>query len=148
MFRAVLDTNTVVSGTLRPGPQSPHRHVLRLALRGCFQWLISDDILLEYIEKLAELGVPEAKLQQFTEQLLRLAEPVSIRSFHFRHYPVDPDDIAFLLAAVNGLATHLVTRDRHLRDIAHFYQEFTTCSAQEFLDILKSEGFDPQHDGN
>ena len=90
------------------------------------------------------MGVHEAKVQRFTEELLRLAEPVSIRSFHFRHYPVDPDDIAFLLAAVNGLATHLVTRDRHLRDIAHFYQEFTTCSALEFLDELRSEGFDPE----
>jgi uncharacterized protein len=144
MFRTVLDTNTVISGILRPGPQSPHRALLRLGLVGCFQWLISDDILLEYIEKLIALGVPENKVQQFTEQLLRLAEPVAIRSFHFRHYPVDPDDVAFLLAAVNGLATHLITRDRHLRDIAHFYQEFTTCTALEFLHELQGQGFDPE----
>jgi predicted nucleic acid-binding protein len=44
---------------------------------------------------------------------------------------------------VNGTASHLVTRDRHLLDIAHFYQEFVTCSAQEFLDELESSGFIP-----
>jgi len=49
MLRAVLDTNSVVSGILRPGRQSPHRQLLRLGLLGCFEWLISDDILAEYI---------------------------------------------------------------------------------------------------
>jgi uncharacterized protein len=140
MLRAVLDTNTVVSGTLRPGQNSPNRLILRIGLLKRFAWLITDDILLEYIEKLVELGVPEAKVQQFAEQLLRLAEPITIRSFHFRHYPVDPDDVAFLLAAVNGLASHLITRDRHLLDIAHFYQDFVTCSAQEFMDELIKVG--------
>ena len=144
MFRAVLDTNTVVSGTLRPGPHSPHRALLRLGLQGRFSWLLTDDILLEYIEKLVELGVPASTVQRFTEQLLQLAESVSIRSFHFHHYPVDPDDIAFLLAAVNGSATHLVTRDQHLRDIAHFYRDFITCSAQEFLNQLTGAGIAPE----
>ncbi len=128
MLRAVLDTNSVVSGILRPGLHSPHRQLLRLGLLRRFHWLVSDDVLLEYIEKLRDLGVPEARVQRFTEQLLCLAEPVVIRSFHFRHYPVDPDDIAFLLAAVNGLATHLVTRDRHLLDIAHFYHSKSRSS--------------------
>jgi predicted nucleic acid-binding protein len=77
MLRAVLDTNTVISGSLRPGPNSPHRSLLRLGLSGCFQWLISDDILLEYIEKLRELGVSASKVERFAAQLLSLAEPVS-----------------------------------------------------------------------
>ncbi len=61
------------------------------------------------------------------------AEQVQVSWFHFRHYPVDPDDVAFVLAAINGKATHLVTRDKHLTDVAHFYHEFSTCGAKEFL---------------
>ena len=138
MLRAVLDTNTVISANLRPGPNSPHLQVMVLGLLGKFRWLLTDDILLEYIEKLLELGVPASKIQKFTEQLLSLAEQIPIRTFHFRHYPVDPDDVAFILAAVNGSATHLITRDRHLADIAHFYHEFTTCTAKDFLRELGS----------
>ena len=46
-----------------------------------------------------------------------MAECVEIRFFHFRHYPVDADDTIFLLCAINGAASHLVSYDRHLLEI-------------------------------
>ena len=49
------------------------------------------------------------------------AELVTVGFFHFRHYPVDPDDVKFLLCAINGRASHLVSYDNHLRSLRSFY---------------------------
>lgn len=47
------------------------------------------------------------------------------------------DDVAFLLVALNGSATHLVTYDPHLQDVAVFYPEFITCEPLAFLSDLR-----------
>ncbi len=62
---------------------------------------------------------------------------VEIEFFHLRHYPSDPDDTAFLLAALNGGASHLTTYDQHLEDVGVFYPEFVTCAPIEFLGYLR-----------
>jgi predicted nucleic acid-binding protein len=66
-----------------------------------------------------------------------LAECIEIRFFHFRHYPVDADDTIFLLCAINGAASHLVSYDRHLLEVGIFYEEFITCKPTEFLKVLR-----------
>ena len=71
--------------------------------------------------------------------LLQYAEEVPIRFFHFRHYPVDADDVAFLLLALNGDATHLVTYDEHLKDVGVFYPEFMTCEPLPFLASVRAD---------
>ena len=54
--------------------------------------------------------------------------------FHFRHYPVDSDDVMFLLCAMNGRATHLVSYDRHLLSLRPYYAgQVTICEPVEFL---------------
>ena len=58
---------------------------------------------------------------------------MDIRFSHFRHYPVDEDDISFLLCAINGAASHLVSYDPHLLDLDLFYTEFTSLSPNDFL---------------
>ena len=60
------------------------------------------------------------------------------RKDHFQHYPVDADDVAFLLAALNGAASHLVTYDEHLKDVGVFYPEFITCEPVAFLSDLRA----------
>jgi len=56
------------------------------------------------------------------------AKLVTVAFFHFRHYPVDPDDVMFLLCAINGRATHLVSYDNHLRSLSSFYEsELKIC---------------------
>lgn len=63
-------------------------------------------------------------------------ESVPIAFFHVRHYPADADDTIFLLAALNGRASHLVTYDDHLHDVSHHYPEFVTCLPLAFLAAL------------
>ncbi|CAN2039331.1 PIN domain-containing protein [Candidatus Magnetomoraceae bacterium gMMP-15] len=53
-------------------------------------------------------------------------------------YPSDPDDIAFLLCAENGNATHIVSYDPHLKEIDRFYT-FRVCGTLKFLFELRKE---------
>jgi putative PIN family toxin of toxin-antitoxin system len=137
MFRAVLDTNVVISAKESKHPQSPNVEIVRRWAKGDFVWLFSEDTLEEYAEKLLERGLPRADVLHFVRQLLKLGEEVAIAFFHVRHYPADPDDTAFLLAALNGNASHLVTYDTHLQDVGIFYPEFHTCKPMEFLTALR-----------
>ena len=93
---------------------------------------MSDDVVTEYAEKLLEKGSDPLKVERLVAELLQYGEEVPIRFFHFQHYPVDADDVAFLLAALNGAATHLVTYDEHLKDVGVFYPEFITCEPVGF----------------
>jgi putative PIN family toxin of toxin-antitoxin system len=136
MLRAVLDTNLVLAAHKSASPLSPNREIIERWLRGEFKWLVSDDIVAEYAEKLLEKGKPLPTIEAFITELFFLAESVDIRFFHFKHYPLDADDTVFLLCAINGAATHLVSYDHHLLDVGLFYPEFTTCRPKDFLNAL------------
>ncbi len=56
-------------------------------------------------------------------------------AFHLRRYPTDADDIAFVLCALNGKATHLVTYDSDLHALPRDYP-FTICEPLQFLAVL------------
>lgn len=84
-----------------------------------------------------EKGNPPADVEAFITGLLLLAYPVKIHFFHFRHYPVDSDDTIYLLCAINGEASHIVSYDRHLLDMGIFYDDFVTCKPTEFLTALR-----------
>jgi predicted nucleic acid-binding protein len=105
---------------------------------GEFTWLVSDDVVTEYAEKLLEKGIDCLKVERLVAALLQYGEEVPIRFYHFQHYPVDADDVAFLLVALNGAASHLVTYDEHLKDVGVFYPEFITCEPVAFLSDLRA----------
>jgi putative PIN family toxin of toxin-antitoxin system len=136
-IRAVLDTNVVLAAESSPNPNSPNREIVRRWLAGEFLLLVTDDLLAEYAEKLASLGKSPLQIEEFLSRILLLSEPVEIRFFHLRHYPSDPDDVLFLLCAINGEATHLVSYDPHLLDLRPFYEDFTICPPLGFLSVLR-----------
>jgi predicted nucleic acid-binding protein len=138
MLRAVLDTNVVLAAKLSGHPQSPNAEIITRWMAGEFAWLVSEDVVTEYAQKLLEKGVDARKVELLVADLLQYGEEVPIRFFHFQHYPVDADDVAFLLVALNGAATHLVTYDEHLKDVGVFYPEFVTCEPVGFLFDLRS----------
>jgi predicted nucleic acid-binding protein len=138
MLRAVLDTNVVLAAKRSAHPQSPNAEIIERWKAGEFVWLVSDDVVTEYAEKLLEKGIPPLKVERLVADLLQYGEEVTIGFFHFHHYPVDADDVAFLLAALNGAATHLVTYDEHLKDVGVFYHEFVTCEPVAFLSDLRA----------
>jgi predicted nucleic acid-binding protein len=104
---------------------------------GEFTLLYSDGIVLEYIEKLLALGDSAEEVREFVRTLNWRGERVRIAHFHLHRYPSDADDIPFVLCAVNGKATHLVTYDAGFSEIADD-SEFTICKPLEFLAALRS----------
>ena len=126
MMRLVLDTNVVIASQQSPNEQSPNRELLTRWVAGEFVWLYSQDTLREYTRKLLEKGIAEEKIRALLSRLMIAGESVYIAFFHERNYPEDPDDIAFLLCAINGKADYLVTYDRHLTKLNNQF-DFEIC---------------------
>lgn len=135
--RAVLDTNVVVAAHRALQPGSPNAEVIDRWDASEFTLLHTPDVLLEYAEKLIETGVSGALVARFIARIFHLGEAVRIEFFHLRQYPVDADDIAFLLCALNGDATHLVTYDPHLLDLQSYYP-LAICEPLRFLAELRA----------
>ncbi|MCB0065421.1 MAG: putative toxin-antitoxin system toxin component, PIN family [Caldilineaceae bacterium] len=131
-LRVVPDTNVLIAAQRSTSPTSPNKEFFQRWYHAQFDLLFSDDTLHEYVEKLAELGVTEQTIKKLVQAILVLGVEVEIVHFHLRYYPEDPDDIAFILCAVNGDATHILSHDRHLLQLAHRYP-FTICTTIEFL---------------
>jgi predicted nucleic acid-binding protein len=137
MTRAVLDTNVVLASQRSAGFGRPNVEIMRRWDAGEFEWLYTGDILEEYAEKLLEHGIAATDVRDLFARLFLSGVAVKIGFYHLHYYLADPDDTVFLLTALNGEATHLVTYDRHLRDVSVFYPEFTTCKPVEFLVALR-----------
>jgi len=69
---------------------------------------------------------------------LKILQRHGIVFYHLPAYPGDPDDIAFLLCADNGRATHIVSYDKHFKEIESVYS-FRICDTLEFLIELRKE---------
>ena len=124
--RAVLDTDVVVAARRAIQPGSPNAEVIGRWEAGEFTLLHPPDVLLEYAEKLMETGASRVLVTRFIARI-----------FHLRHYPVDADDIAFLLCAFNGDATHFVACDPHVLDLQPHYP-LAICEPLHFLAELRA----------
>lgn len=85
-----------------------------------------------------EKGISRESIKKLIRAVLKLGHKVHIVFYHFPHYPIDPDDIAFLLCAENGKATHIISYDKHLKDIDFLYS-FKVCETLDFLFELRKE---------
>jgi predicted nucleic acid-binding protein len=137
-FRVVPDTNVVIASQKSRSESSPNKEFFERWQNEEFEILHSDDTLLEYIEKMQKLNVPEEIIKKLTRAILELGRHVSIEFYHLPVYPSDPDDIAFLLCAENGNATHIVSYDTHLEEIGQFYA-FKVCGPLAFIFELREE---------
>lgn len=139
MLRVVPDTNVVVAGARSTRATSPTREFLNRWRREQFVLLHCTDTLLEYAEKLATTPLTASEQTDFLALILVLGEDVPISFFHLPVYPADSDDIPFLLCALNGNASHLVSYDRHLLDLAPTYASLVEIvSVVAFLHELRS----------
>ena len=133
-LRAVVDTNVILAAHRTARPSSPNVELLTRWRRREFQFLYSTDTLAEYAEQLLKHGIAADEIEEFIRLLARHGDEVVIVFFHFRHYPVDPNDVMFLLCAINGGASHLVSYDDHLLSLRPFYvAELAICEPVEFL---------------
>ncbi len=136
-LKSVPDTNVLLAAKMSKAPSvSPNSEYLDRWKRGELTLLYSPDTYLEYVEKFVAKGLPEGVIRSFLRALQELGTEIFIEHYHLPVYPIDVDDIAFLLCAVNGDATHLITYDRHLLDIDEHYP-FKICGTSHFLRDLR-----------
>jgi predicted nucleic acid-binding protein len=139
--RIVPDTNVVIASRKSPSPLSPSREILDRWTKGEFDLLYSLDTIIEYVRKCRETGISAEDSRALLTDFTTLGILVTVSSFHERVYPADPDDIAFLLCATNGDATHLITYDSDFEPVRDAFP-FSICTPVEFLrEHRKSESY-------
>ena len=128
----VLDTNVVVSATLKP--QGREALILTLALEGELRLLVSEPILWEY-----ERVLPREKFRVDAARLSALLELIR-KAGHWLH-PVrdlseasDPSDNRFLECAEAGEADYLVTGNR--RHFPKRWGRTQVVNARGLLEII------------
>ena len=130
------DTNVILASEKTTSPTSPNKEYIALWQKGYFDLLFSRDTLREYIKKLRAAGIERARIVQFVISIRELGKSVPIQLCHLPQYPLDTDDIAFVLCADNGKATHLLSYDSDLDPLKGTYS-FKICQPLEFLFELR-----------
>lgn len=138
-FRVVPDTNVLISSQISKNPTSPSKEIFSRWQKGQFTLLYSRSTIREYAIKLHEKGIEPQKIKRILGAIVSRAEEAYIEFYHLFVYPEDMDDVAFLLCAWNGSATHIVTHDTDLLDIERAYRSrFKICQPIPFLEELRS----------
>lgn len=136
MYRAVLDTNVIVSGTATTST-APYR-VLELWRNGNFILVTSPQILAEIYEVLLR-----PKVARFTKisasQVSKLVSDIGQRAYmtagmlEVDVVEKDPNDNKFIACAIEGSASHVVSGDKHLLDIGK-YEDIKIVKPRNFLE--------------
>ena len=133
-MNVVIDTNVLLSAALRD--KLPESVVLYVATRDDWRWIVTPEILAEYIEVLRrpKFGLDEPTLKQWAELLsmrtVDVGSPPAVPDF-----PRDPKDAPFLAAVLAARADLLITGDNDLLEakesvatrivtVAEFCEEF------------------------
>lgn len=132
MIRVVLDTNIVISATLRAGglPEA----IFNLTIDGLIQLCVSKPVLAEYEEVLrrARLAIPPEKVANALARIRGrsdlVAPTVKVRECS------DPDDDIFLECAEAAQADDLVTGNR--KDFPDDWKKTRIVTPREFPGII------------
>jgi len=141
VIRAVLDTNQLVSMTIRPGGLADQ--IRRAWQQRRFILLTSPLLLAEFrrvltypkLRSLVRLS-PDEK-----EALLRLLveeAEITAGTLHAQVIEADPPDNAVVACAIEGHANYIVSGDSHLLSL-HQHAGIPIVTAREFLEVLKEE---------
>jgi putative PIN family toxin of toxin-antitoxin system len=111
--------------------------VLDKLYQGSYQLFITNDILLEYEEKLTEIfSVEVAELTLGALSLLDNVHKMDVH-FQFNLISVDPDDNKFVDCAFAGNVHFLVTDDKHYNVLKNItFPVISIISLSEFKEML------------
>jgi putative PIN family toxin of toxin-antitoxin system len=134
-MRIVLDTNCLLASV---PPKSPFYWLYEAFEKELFDWVISNETLTEYEEKLSEFYSP--KTAQLVLSILIVAPNTIFAEPFFRWQLIeqDPDDNKFVDLAIAGHADFLVTNDAHFNPLKKLdFPKIEVVSLLEFKEILK-----------
>jgi uncharacterized protein len=141
VISAVLDTNTIVSGTIVP--QGMPGQILQAARSQHFRWVTSAAIIDEVTRTLYRPRI-QRKYQissgavNRVRELLERETVVSPISTPVQGVATHPEDDLILASAVSAQVDYLVTGDQQLQRLGS-YQGVTIVSPRRFLEILAAQ---------
>ena len=133
-MRVVIDTNCLIASI----PQHGSAFWLYLAFRDeAFTWVISNEILSEYYEKLSDFYSPETAEVVINVLLsspnVELTEPY----FYYNFVEADPDDNKFANLSISTGARYLVSNDKHFNIFKQIeFPILEVVKLDEFKNIL------------
>lgn len=138
MILAVLDTNTLASGTLIAST-SPGQ-ILNAWHGGKFELITSEHILNELVRTLQkpyfQTHIDNDTISDFID-LVRNEATVTQIVVNVGGVATHPEDDLILAAAISAEADYLVTGDKHfLKKVGNTYQKVKLISPIDFLDLL------------
>lgn len=136
MRQVVLDTNVLIQAL----PTKSHYHkIWSDFLAGKYHLCVSNEILTEYEEILAQLTSPEVA-HNVVEAIARHPQTL-YRESYFRFHllsDVDKDDDKFVDCAITAGADYIVTEDSHFDNLKKIpFPQLKVLTLDEFYDTLK-----------
>jgi putative PIN family toxin of toxin-antitoxin system len=133
-MRVVIDTNCLIASI---PPEGSCYWLYEAFEAERFEWLISNEILTEYLEMLTEFYSEQTALLVYsivsTAVNVTFAEPF----FKWQLVEADPDDNKFADLAVAGNVDYLITNDRHFNPLKTLdFPKLTIVSLDEFKKII------------
>ncbi len=133
-MRVVIDTNCLIASI----PRKNQEYWLYKAFRDKqFDWVISNDVLLEYEEMIGSFYSVETA--ELVVNILLLA-PNVVKSEPFLKWNLiiaDPEDNKFADLAISANVNYLVTNDRHFQVLKNLpFPTVQIVSLSEFQEIL------------
>ena len=134
MFRAVLDTNVLVSAVIS---DSKSRELLTRGISNQFSIVISDLIIKELVSvlKRPKFNTSEDEINRIVQALITSAEIVIVKS-KLEAVKQDPKDNIIVETAYDGNADIIVSGDRHLLELKTF-KRIKIVTIEEMLELLK-----------
>lgn len=135
----VLDTNCLIQAL---PTKSLYHKVWTDFLEGKYRLCVSNEILMEYEEILAEHTSPQVA-HNVVEAIARHPQTY-YRESYFRFHllsDIDKDDDKFVDCAITANADNIVTEDSHFKHLKQIpFPQLTVLTLDEFTDTLKDEG--------
>jgi len=133
-LKVVLDTNALLRSISR---RSPFTVILDKLYEGDFELWVTNDILLEYEEKISDIFSKETA--ELILGALTLLPNVKKTDIHFQLFliDVDKDDNKFSDCAFAGNVHYLVTNDKHFNVLSSIpFPKINVVSFEAFKDML------------
>ncbi|MCX7109385.1 MAG: putative toxin-antitoxin system toxin component, PIN family [Proteobacteria bacterium] len=139
-MRVVLDTNTLVSGSI--SANGPPRQLLNAAMGQAFELCVSPTLLAELLDvlsrnkfsqRLSQAGLSPEGIVADLRSIATLVTPTTIP----RVIQDDPDDDHVIACAVTANADLMVSGDKHLHSLGGHYQGIRIVTAAEAVKILQ-----------
>jgi putative PIN family toxin of toxin-antitoxin system len=132
----VLDCNILVM-CLTSG--SPYHIIYQALVKGKFQLVVSNDILLEY-EEIIQRKYSIATARAFGSLLDELPNVHYLHTYYqWQLITKDSDDNKYCDCAIAGQADYVVTEDRHFDVLKNVpFPSLTAVGINHFLEILQS----------